>query len=262
MSTYTLTYSHTGVRSLARVVDGGDGMRILVIGGAGKVGGLVLPYLGQEFNLRVYDLRPPASPEWEYMEGSVLDEEALESAAQGCDGLLYMAMGRLLQDRRGFSVPDAYDINVKGVHFALAAAARAGIRHVVYTSSLSVFQNTLDITSGATDREETLPEPTSVYALTKWMGEEVCRFFHRTRQLPIVVLRLFSPVSQEQWHRHRPAHGVYCSTSAPDVARAYAAALRLEHQGLEIIHITGDTTGRAYRHEKARRVLGWEPLEK
>ena len=37
--------------------------------------------------------------------------------------------------------------------------------------------------------------------------------------------------------------------------------LLLLHADFEAIHITGDTTGRAYRHEKAKRLLNWEPLE-
>lgn len=237
-------------------------MRVLVVGGSGYVGGLVLPTLAQRFTLRIFDRNPPADSGWEYVPGDITDPGALAAAAEGMEALLYMAMGT----NRGLGgihdlVP-AYDVNVKGVHLALDAAVQAGVKRAVYTSSLSVYDGHLDISSGATDREEVPPEPRTVYGFTKWLGEEVCRFVHRRHHLPILVLRLFYPLSQAQWHAHHdPAH-VDGSTSAPDLARALIAALELDHSGFEIIHITGDYTGRAYKHEKAKRLLGWEPLER
>jgi len=237
-------------------------MRVLVVGGSGYVGGLVLPLLAERFALRVFDRNPPADPAWEYVQGDITEPGAMIPAAEGMDALLYMAMGT----NRGLpGIHDpapAYDINVKGVHLALDAAARAGVKRVVYTSSLSVYDGHLDITSGATDREEIPPEPGTVYGFTKYLGEEVCRFFHRAHHLPVIVLRLCYPVSRERWHAHYDPGRVNPQTSAPDLARALIAALELEHTNYEVIHITGDFTGRAYHHEKARRLLGWEPLER
>jgi nucleoside-diphosphate-sugar epimerase len=172
------------------------------------------------------------------------------------EALLYMAMGRPA------SAPIAdYDVNVRGLHLALEAAHQAGARRAVYLSTLSVYDGHLSIVSGATDSEEVPPEPRSLYGFTKLLGEHVCRFIHRRCGLPILILRLFLPVSQEKWRsEHRPGT-VDCRTSAPDLARAIAAALTCEHNGIEIFHVTGVTTGRAYHHEKAKRLLGWEPLE-
>jgi len=199
----------------------------------------------------------------DFVPGDVTDPDALLEAARGMDLLLYMAMGRV----GAFGINEAqtaYDVNVKGVHMALDAAVRAGIKRAVYTSSLSVYDGHLDIRSGATDREETPAEPRTLYGFTKLLGEEVCRYFHRTHGLPVLALRLFHPVSREEWLARHPSaagHPPYCCTTAEDLARALIAALELEHQSFEAIHITGDTSGRAYRHEKARRLLGWQPLQ-
>jgi nucleoside-diphosphate-sugar epimerase len=250
---------------------------LLVVGGSGYVGRLVLPFLVERFHLRIFDRVTPAflplsqkgergqggeGSAWEYVPGDVTDPEALHHAAQGMELLLYLAMGTI-RDLPELSYPiPSYDVNVKGLHLALDAAVRSGIRRAVYTSSLSVYDGHLSTLSGQTDREDVKPEPRSVYGFTKLLGEEVCRYFHRTHHLPVLVLRLHSPVSREQWHAlHNPAV-VQAHTSAPDLARALIAALELEHSGFEILHITGDYTGRAYRHEKAKRLLGWEPLER
>jgi nucleoside-diphosphate-sugar epimerase len=232
-------------------------MKLLVIGGAGYVGRLVLPLLAERFTLRVFDRNPPEDFVGEFIAGDVTDPQALLRAAEGMEALLYMAMGKGGPNNIQDPTP-AYDVNVKGVHLALDAARNAGIRHTVYTSSLSVHDGH-DLTSGEFDSEEAPAEPLSVYGLTKWMGEEACRFFHRKHGLPILALRLFRPVSVEQWESGTNYDRLDCRTAAPDLARALISALELEHDSFEIIHVTGDATGRAYRHEKAKRILGWEP---
>jgi nucleoside-diphosphate-sugar epimerase len=245
-------------------------MRVLVVGGSGKVGRMVLPLLDKRFELRVFDRNPPPFPVWEYVQGNVTDLAALRPAAEEMDALFYMAMGtgprKTPQDPGSlYDVNDAtaaYDVNVKGVHMALQGAVEAGIKRAVYTSSLSVYDGHLDIRSGVTDREDVPPAPTTVYGFTKRLGEQVFERFHRAHRLPVLILRLFLPVTQADWKaKHDPAH-VDCRTSAPDLARAFTAALDFEHDGFEIVHVTGDHTGRAYHHEKAKRLLGWEPLER
>ena len=237
-------------------------VKLLVIGGSGYVGRLVLPMLAERFELRVFDRnRPDFMPEPgpEFIQGDVKDADALFKAADGMELLLYMAMGRVGQ----YGINDictSYDVNVMGVHLAMDAAARAGVKRAVFTSSLSVYDGS-DLLSGDFDREDVPPEPKTVYGHTKWLGEHACRFVHRMRQLPIVALRLYHPVSQETWRERHDPTKVDAHTSAPDLARALIAALELDHAGFEVIHTTGDTSGRAYKHEKAKRLLGWEPLE-
>jgi nucleoside-diphosphate-sugar epimerase len=176
------------------------------------------------------------------------------------DLLLYMAMGRVGE----FGINDvctSYDVNVKGVHLAMDAAARAGVKRAVYTSSLSVHDGS-DLLSGAFDSEEVPPEPRTVYGHTKWLGEQACRFVHRVHGLPILALRLFHPIAEEKWRERHEDDTADGHTRASDVARALIAALELEHAGFEAIHITGDTSGKAYRHEKAKRILNWQPSKK
>lgn len=239
-------------------------MKVLTIGGSGYVGGIVLPLLPEEFSLTVFDRKPPdwatQRPGTGFIQGDVTQIAQVQDTVQGMDLLLYMAMGVAGTDWIE-NIPAAYDVNAKGVHIAMEAAAAAGVKRAVFTSTLSVYDGHLDITSGATGSEEVPPDPLTVYGHTKRVGEMACRFVHRKHGFPIVVLRLFHPVTREKWHETYQPGKTNCQTAAPDLARAFAAALKLEHAGFEIIHVTGDTTGQAYRHEKARRLLGWSPTE-
>jgi len=230
--------------------------RVLVIGGSGFVGRLILPFLAKEFSLTVFDLKPPPNGPWKYICADVQNRKVLESASKSMNALLYMAMGSINPSDH---VTTSYDVNVKGLHLALEAARQAGIKRAVYTSTVSVYDWHDDLTTGVTDKEEVPPRAKTVYGLTKHLGEQVCQFFHDRYNLSVLVLRLFFPVSIEE-RRTEPFKGlVDCRTVASDLARAVISSLKSTHSEFEIIHITGDQTGRAFRHEKAKEILGWEP---
>lgn len=231
-------------------------MRLLVIGGSGDVGTLVIPFLRQQHELRVFDLRPPADSNCEYVQGNVTDPDALARAAEGMDVLLFMAMGH-----KGFDTLEAeitaFDVSVKGVYLALRAAHLAGISHAVYTSTLSVYE---DLHNTYIPNEEVpTPDATHFYGFTKRLGEEVCRNAVRTWGMSVNVLRLCLPVSEEQWQEHARKGELTCQTTGSDLARALLAAVNYR-DGFQAFTITGDYEQKVAGQDKARRLLNWEPL--
>ncbi|HZP80720.1 MAG TPA: NAD(P)-dependent oxidoreductase [Chthonomonadaceae bacterium] len=231
-------------------------MRLLVIGGSGKVGSLVLPHLAQHHSLRVFDLRPPANPAWEYIAGNVGDPDALARAAEGREALLYMAMGST-QWRSGEGLTSAFDVNVKGVYLALRAAHQAGISHAVYTSSMSVYTN---LYARHFADEEVPPDATDLYGFTKRLGEEVCRNAAREWGLTVNVLRLCFPTADEKWYADTKPGKTTLATTATDLARALHAALERRFGGFQAFMISGDYEHKILNMSKARRLLDWEPL--
>src|SRR5262245_59499666 len=98
-------------------------MRVLVVGGAGYVAGLVMPVLRQRHSIRVLDPHSRDDDD-EYVNGSATDYADLRRAMDGMDAVIHCAMGS-----RDWSTPagpaDAYDVNVKSVHLTLLAARDA-----------------------------------------------------------------------------------------------------------------------------------------
>jgi nucleoside-diphosphate-sugar epimerase len=230
-------------------------MKVLVIGGSGLVGGLVLPYLAQQHALRVFDLRPPADPSWDYMAGSVGDFDALARAAEGQEALLYMAMGD--KDYQTISsITTNFDVNVKGVYLALYAAYRAGITHAVYTSSMSVYGG--DLMMRYFPDEEIAPDSSHLYGLTKRLGEEVCHNATRAWGMSANVLRLCFPTADDEWRANTHSGVPTIATAAADVARALLAALDCR-AGFQAFMISGDYEQKLMDMSKAKRMLGWEP---
>ena len=225
--------------------------QLLVIGGSGHVGGLILPYLAQHYELRVFDLKAPVVGEW--VQGDVRDLAALTAAAQGCEKLLYMAMG----SHDGTSNPTAQlDVNVTGLYLALRAAQTAGISHAALTSSMSVYEQLGDRHFWDEDTE---PDAHHHYGLTKRLGEEVARSAWRQWGISVSALRLCLPVSAETWQSLAKDGRQEIHTEASDVSRAILAALATSFGGFQAFMISGDWQQKRMNMSKANAMLNWQP---
>jgi nucleoside-diphosphate-sugar epimerase len=232
-------------------------MNLLVVGGSGYVGGLVLPQLSRQYRLRVFDMRPPVEEAWEFVAGSVADLGALARAAEGTDALLYMAMGEKVFDS-GSGITSNLDVNVKGIYLALDAAQRAGVRHAVYTSSMSIYGGNL--LQRFFPDEGLTPDASDLYGFTKRLGEEVCQNAARAWGMSINALRLCFPTADEEWAAQTRCGTPTIATAASDVSRALLAALDYRGGGFHAFMISGDYEQKLMKMDKARRLLGWEPL--
>jgi nucleoside-diphosphate-sugar epimerase len=235
-------------------------MRILLVGGSGRVGTMVIPYLRPEHALRVLDPVPPLDPDVEHVAGHVRDEAAVRRALDGMDALVYMVLAHNPDGTYAGEVIDPqYAANVTGLHHVLHAAAETGLRRAVYLSTLSVHQHH---PQGFPSEDATPPDAPDLYGFTKWLGEVVCDYFARARGMTVVALRLNAPVPREDWHRHGVPGRPNPLTAAPDVARAISLALTAPLTGFHAVWIAGDYEGKWINCSRAKRLLGWEPLER
>ncbi|OLF06244.1 hypothetical protein BLA60_33305 [Actinophytocola xinjiangensis] len=251
-------------------------MRVLVIGGCGTVGSIVLPHLAGDHEIRVLDLTPPRVPVpgVEYHTGDLHDVDLVAALADGVDSLVFMAMGPARDWGSPATARAHLDVAVPGLFSALTGAHRAGVTHLVYTSSMSVHPFPLGgpdpasgqeiVDEGRLGRypdESTPPEATDFYGLAKRLGEEVCRTATAAVGMDAVCLRLCYPVPDDQWPRAGDTMRRAMSTSARDVARAIDAGLRRRGHGFDCYAISGDGDERTMSLAKARRELGWAPLD-
>lgn len=230
-------------------------MKVLVIGGSGRVGTVVVPYLIQHATVRVFDLHPPEYSGADFVQASVLDSNAVQRAAAGMDAVLYMVMNTLVGSELAIA-ESSFDLNVKGVYLALRAARMAGVRHAVYCSSMSVYDGELNVRYFFD--EDMPPDGRDSYGLTKRMGEEVCRNAWYLYGISVNALRLCHPMSRENWLAQAHAGKPDISTDAEDVARAMLAAFEYRN-GFQAFMISGDYENKIMNMGKAKRLLGWEP---
>ncbi|HRJ41325.1 MAG TPA: NAD(P)-dependent oxidoreductase, partial [Caldilineaceae bacterium] len=145
-------------------------MRVFVTGSQGRIGRYVQAQL-EEAGHTVVGFDQVSGDE-------IRDPAAVRAGAQGCDAIIHMAA--MLADPK--DDPNAVmHVNLQGTWHVLTAAETLNIRRVVTFSSV----NAMGIFIG-----ESLPDylpidedhpcrPGRPYALSKYLGEEMCRLFTR-----------------------------------------------------------------------------------
>jgi len=163
-------------------------VRVALTGATGYTGAHLLKALrarGDDVSVlvrRSADLESVASLGARIVEGDLGGSQGLDRLVEGCQAVVHVAAVY-----RSAGHPDAYyrDINVGGSERMLEAAAREGVRRFVHTSTVGVHGH---VAHPPADETAAIA-PGDVYQETKAEAEALALRFHRTRGLPVVVLR-------------------------------------------------------------------------
>lgn len=143
--------------------------KVLVTGGAGYFGELLTRRLiADGHQVRVFDLnRGQFGGQIDQIQGDIRNTEAVAAACRDIEIIHHnVAQVPLANNAQAF-----WSVNKDGTGTMLAAAKRAGVRKVIYTSSSAVF--------GAPDQmpvtRDTPPKPGEQYGQAKLAGEALCR---------------------------------------------------------------------------------------
>src|SRR5579863_6786712 len=168
-------------------------MRILVTGGAGFIGSHVVDKLRAHGHEPViYDVRPSPWPEHADVDtviGQVTDAASLAAALEGCDAVAHLAAVADVNDVHA-EPHDAERVNARGTAAVLEGARRAGVRRVVYASTIWVYSDTEETTVSETTL---LPPPAHLYTATKLAGELYCKSYQELYGINYTILRFGIP---------------------------------------------------------------------
>lgn len=174
--------------------------RVLVTGSAGHLGeALVRVLTAQGYDVVGLDVLD--SP-YTTVRGSLTDPALVRRAMSGVSGVLHAAT--LHKPHVSSHAKQAFvDTNVTGTLNLLHAAADAGVRGFVFTSSTSAFGAALVPAPGAPAAwitEDVPPVPKNIYGVTKTAAEDLCRLAAAETGLGTVVLRVsrFFPESDDR----------------------------------------------------------------
>ncbi|MGC9221410.1 MAG: NAD-dependent epimerase/dehydratase family protein [Solirubrobacteraceae bacterium] len=168
-------------------------MKVLVTGGAGFIGSHVVDKLRAHGHEPViYDLRRSPWPEHRdaaTVIGQITDGQALAAALGGCDAVAHLAAVADVNDVHA-EPADAEQVNARGTATVLEAARRAGLRRVVYASTIWVYSDTDDT---VVSESTLLPPPAHLYTATKLAGELYCKSYQELYGLSYTILRFGIP---------------------------------------------------------------------
>jgi len=171
---------------------------ILVTGASGFVGNhVVRALLGRGQRVRIL-VRKSSNlallgdlPELEKSIGDLRDKASLDAAVRGCEALYHVAA-----DYR-FDVSDpeeVYRSNVEGTRNLLEAAGNAGVKRIVYTSTVGCIGFLKDGLANE-DTPVTLDMMVGTYKRTKFQAEQVARQLAKNG-LPVVIVNPTTPVGE------------------------------------------------------------------
>jgi UDP-glucose 4-epimerase len=170
-------------------------MRVLVTGGSGFIGSHVVDKLrARGHEPVIYDLRPspwhldPEAPV-DTVLGSITDREALERALHSCDAVAHLAAVADVNDVHA-SPEDAERVNARGTVAVLEACRRAGVKRIVYASTIWVYS---DCAGEDVDEDTLLPPPSHLYTSTKLAGELYCKAYQELYGIDYTILRFGIP---------------------------------------------------------------------
>jgi nucleoside-diphosphate-sugar epimerase len=161
---------------------------VALTGASGYTGGRLLQALRERGDEVAVLVRPRslsrtvAERASEVVEGDLSDETAIDRLVSGRDAVLHVAAVY-----RTAGHPDDYyrEVNVRGTERLLLAAERHGVRRFVHTSTVGVHGHVAHPPA-----DETAPlAPGDIYQETKAEAEQLALEFHRTRNVPVVVVR-------------------------------------------------------------------------
>ena len=239
----------------------GDRQRILMTGAAGRVGNGIAADLARDHDLVLTDARVPEERRDSIAPLDILDFDAVAEACVGVDQVLHLAIAsdRMLGH---LSAPEHADevmrVNVMGTQHVFEAAARAGVKRVVYFSSMTIV---LGEPRYPRIERDTPPRPRGVYGCTKLFGEHLADHYARTRDLSIICVRLGQPFPTPEIARDSPpflsnaGNGFYCDFA--DVVRGVRCALSASDVKYIVFNLVSGAAGKSVDLSAGREIGYW-----
>lgn len=175
-----------------------SGMHVLVTGGAGFIGShLVDALVSRSHRVTVLDdlssgkfsnLSSPDSVT--FIEGDVADRDAVEQALSGVEAVVHLAAVASVQASVDNPLATS-KTNLTGTIQLLDAAARTGVRQVLFAGSAAVYGDQ-KLAAGEALNESARTAPQTPYAIDKLAGEQYLAYYHAAGLLQGTGFRFFN----------------------------------------------------------------------
>ena len=232
-------------------------MNVLILGGAGMLGPYVARELASAHALRITDVKAPAEElPGEFLLLDVSDFDAVVEAVEGMDAIVNLSV--LRRDRQ-----IAWDVSTRGCYNMMQAAVAHGIRRVINTGPYYAVAGPNITECYDFDISPDIPPQsgTGIYAISKSMGQEICRVFSVRHDISVQTYLFYhfvDPAAIQPDKQYAPY-----VVSWKNAAEAFSLGLEIDLDALpsrcEVFNVFADMPHGKFSNEKTKRILGFQP---
>lgn len=229
--------------------------RILITGASGRIGTMLRRAFMDDYEIRCLDREPnPDDPD--AIVADLQDYEALRVAMEGVDTLVHLAA----TPHEAAFIENLVPNNVVGVYHTYEAARAAGVKRIVFASTVQVSTNypkdrTVDI--------DDLPCPLSVYGATKYFGEVLGRWFYDKHGIEFIGIRIgwyADPTLERDLKTLTTNEEMRLLWfTSKDTERLFRLAIEKDKVGFGVVFGTSKAEREWLSLRPARELLGYEP---
>ena len=232
-------------------------MKILLLGANGYLGPHVIEAIGGDHELLITDLDDDGpSGAKNYRRVDVSDLDQVVDAASGMDVIINLSVLR-------HEPKIAFDVNARGCYNVMVAATRHGIRRIINTGPhFTITGATYEQSDYGIVPDSPTQSGTNLYAITKSLGQEICRVFTENYDLYVIMLMFYNFRDTEY---SKPETDTPFIISWKDAGSVFGCALKVDLEKLESrceqFFVLADTPHGKFSNETTKRVLGWQPTD-
>jgi len=253
--------SWTATEAGALAAEGADGPRraVLVTGAAGSIGSYFAEQSRDKYALRLMVRGDEAGvesirPFGEVVQADLADLGRLKEVCAGMDTVVHLAG----DPRPSAPWRDLLDTNIIGTYNLFAAAKTAGVRRVIYASSIHA------VSGYPADVQVKTGEPVNpgdLYGVSKCFGEALCRYMAGQEGISAIALRIgaFQPVEavRSDWGLKM----LDAFVSHRDLDQLINRCIDVENLQFAIFHGLSDNRFKRLDISDARALVGYAPQD-
>ena len=233
--------------------------RVLVTGAAGRIGSYFAEQTHAHYELRLMvrgdeDNWERLSPWGEVVTADLADLDRLKQLCTGIDTIVHLA---------GEPSPEALwkdllETNITGTYHLFAAAKAAGVRRVVYASSIhAVSGYPADVQVKPSDPVN----PGDLYGVSKCFGEALCRYMAEKEGVSAIAVRIgaFQPIESVRTQKNLNILDDFVSQR--DLTQLLQQCIDADTIQFAVLHGLSDNRFRRLAISSARELVGYAPQD-
>ncbi len=233
--------------------------QVLVTGAAGRIGSYFAEQTHGRYQLRLMVRGDEPGIEklgaWgEVVTADLADLDKLKEVCAGIDAIVHLAgdpdPNALWSDLLG--------TNIVGTYHLFAAAKAAGVRRVVYASSIHA------VSGYPADVQVKTSEPVNpgdLYGVSKCFGEALCRYMAEKEGVSAVAVRIGAFLPTEAVQKEQGLDVLDAFVSQRDLTQLLQKCIDAEDLPFAILHGLSDNRFKRLDISDARRLVGYVPQD-